>query len=83
MVAELRYTVDEAAQVLRCGRDKIFELIRTGELEPTVRDGRKRCVTRESVERRALESARPSSPRGRRGARTPSAWEPVNLGDLR
>jgi excisionase family DNA binding protein len=74
-------TIEEAARELVCSRDHVFDLIRKGVLVPTVRDGRKRCVTRESVERRALETAA-GAPRGPRRSRAPREWKPFTVRDL-
>jgi excisionase family DNA binding protein len=43
------FTVDEVARQLRCGRNKVFELIKQGEL-PSFRVGRRRVVLRQDVE---------------------------------
>ncbi|PFG75308.1 helix-turn-helix domain-containing protein [Tepidiforma thermophila] len=43
------FTVEEAAMMLRCGRNKVFELIKQGEL-PSFQVGRRRMVLRQDVE---------------------------------
>ena len=40
-------TVNEACERLRCGRSKLYQLIRRGELKVTAVDGRKRIAERE------------------------------------
>lgn len=42
-------TVEEAGRLLRVGRTRVFELLQAGELAG-VRLGRKRCVTRRSLD---------------------------------
>lgn len=73
-------TVDEAAAVLRCSRDRVFDLINAGEITAAPRTGRKRCVTKASVEAFALSGVK-RGPRARR--RAAREWEPVTMGDLR
>ena len=59
-------TVTEAAQVLRCGRTRVFELLATGRLVRGERFGRETVVTIASLE--ALQTrqvGRPSAPKRR------------------
>lgn len=46
---KLLFTVEEAATILGIGRSRIFELIRTGQLE-SLKIGKSRRVTREHME---------------------------------
>lgn len=65
----LVHTVEEAARILRIGRQKAYESAQTGEL-PTIRFGRRILVPRakllELVNGGGLASASPESPLRRR-----------------
>lgn len=43
-------TTDEAAEYLRCGRQRVFDLVHAGTLEPA-RDGRRLLFRRDALDR--------------------------------
>ncbi len=47
-MSKLTYTIEEAAKELHVGRSRMFELLRSGELEST-KFGRRRVIPVESV----------------------------------
>ena len=49
-VAPIAYTVDDAARALSCGRDKIYKLIATGELQSFTIGKRGRRIPVEAIE---------------------------------
>jgi excisionase family DNA binding protein len=51
-------TVPEAARVLRIGRRQAYEAVRSGQIAPTVRIGRRVLVPRGTIERLLTGAAR-------------------------
>lgn len=62
--------VDEAAELLGCGRSTVFEYLRSGRLQRARRTGRKAMVTRESVNAFADSAPIPTAPRS-----SSAVWE--------
>lgn len=62
-------TVAEAAELLRCGRSRVFELLAEGRLVRAPKFGRHTVITRESVEA-LLAPADPPPAKRRRAPRS-------------
>ena len=62
-------TVEEAAAQLRCGRNRVFELLAEGRLQRAPKFGRKTVITRESVDLLA-SGEEPQAPKRRRAPRS-------------
>lgn len=60
-------TVEEAAELLHCGRSRVFELLADGRLQRGPKFGRQTVITRESVEAlaRGEETEKPKRRRQR------------------
>lgn len=55
-VSRVWFTVDEAAERLRCSRQRIYDLVHDGRLEPA-RDGRRLLFHQEALDEYLLSSA--------------------------
>jgi excisionase family DNA binding protein len=78
---ELLVTVEEASTLLRCSRVVIFQLISKGKIQPGPKTGRRRTVTRVSVETFALSEPF-RGPRGRQPRNRHAAWRPLTVKDI-
>lgn len=71
-------SVEDACRVLGCKRRRLFELLKTGDLERAPRNGRELRITKASIERRL----QPVTPKGRKRRREPALFEPARLQDI-
>jgi hypothetical protein len=73
---KLAVTIEEAEQLLDCGRTKVFNLLKTGVLVAAEKHGRARMVTSDSIHA-ALGASAPKKKRAPplRGAR---GWRPID-----
>jgi len=71
--------VEDAARMLHCGRTRVFEMLRTGELRRVPRTGRETLVTVESITARLM----PTAPRRPRTSARCSDFQPVDLNRIR
>jgi len=72
---KLAVTIEEAEQLLDCGRTKVFNLIKTGVLVAAEKHGRARMVTSESIHAALVAPGPKKKAPPLRGAR---GWRPID-----